>query len=92
MKNKQPLSPRDYAIEVFGNFHRIESRFKVDAIECAELYFDNIIGIIDSLEKHEYATFLLKDKMLFDTEHNTHFHGYDLIEFMAEAKDKLKTI
>ena len=60
--------------------------------QCALIAVDMQIQILESLAKPEYVAFILKDELTFETEYETHFHGYDLIEYWQQVKIEIEKI
>lgn len=62
------------------------------AKQCALIAVDEILAIIETLDKPEYTAFLLKDKLEFETEYAKHFNGYDIEEYFKEVKSEIEKL
>lgn len=60
---------------------------------CALICVEEMIKLLETLNKPEYTSFLAKDiYTIAETEYDTHIHGYELIEYWNQVKQEIEKL
>lgn len=93
------MTPKQYAfhlVNVVFNLQNIKGvsimTMKEVRVNSALIHVEQLIKIISTLHKPEYTSFILKDELQWTTEWDTHFHGYDLIDYMKQVKTEIQIL
>jgi hypothetical protein len=68
--------------------------YKKAAVKCALIAIDEIVEILEGLNKPEYCAFdaIGERKFHFNGEYETHMTGYDMFEYWEQVKKEIEAL